>query len=151
MSEHKINLSWKRTSSDFAYKNYNREHTVTFKGGAQIGMSAAPQFLGKAEFIDPEEMFVAAYSSCHMLTFLAIASKKGLIVESYVDSAVGHLRPNENGKLALTHIELHPVISFAGTTPTAAELEHMHELSHKECFIANSAKVIGSVGPHQAP
>jgi organic hydroperoxide reductase OsmC/OhrA len=147
MSEHKIALSWNRTSPDFAYKSYNREHKIAFKNGVQVDVSAAPAFLGKAEFIDPEEMFVAAYASCHMLTFLAIAAKKNLIVDSYEDHAVGHLRKNDEGKLAITHIELFPVVVFSGSKLGSDELARMHELSHQECFIANSSKVTGTVHP----
>lgn len=147
MSEHKASLSWNRTSADFDYSSYNREHKISFENGVQIEASSAPAFLGKAELIDPEEMFVAAYSSCHMLTFLAIAAKKRLVVESYTDSAVGYLEKNDDGKLSITRIELCPVVSFSGTTPSAAELAHIHERSHEECFIANSTKVMGSVRP----
>lgn len=149
MSEHKASLAWNRTSADFEYSSYNREHKISFENGVQIEASSAPAFLGKEEFIDPEEMFVAAYASCHMLTFLAIAAKKRLIVDSYTDSAVGYLEKNEDGKLSITRIELFPVVAFSGTTPNAAELAHIHERSHEECFIANSTKVMGSVRPQR--
>jgi organic hydroperoxide reductase OsmC/OhrA len=147
MSEHKITLKWDRESEDFAYKTYNREHSVSFKNGKTIELSAAAEFLGKPSFIDPEEMFVAAYASCHMLTFLAIAAKSRIIVDSYEDSAVGYLEKNAQGKLAITRIELFPKISFEGETPSAEKLAELHRLSHDECFIANSSTVAGSVHP----
>lgn len=145
MSEHKISLTWRRESPDFSYQNYNREHLVHFKNGKTMEVSAAAQFLGKPGFIDPEEMLVAAYSSCHMLTFLAITARKRLVVDSYEDAAVGYLEKNSVGKLAITRIELSPNIVFASDTPSPEELKKMHERSHEECFIANSCNIIGTV------
>ncbi len=102
--------------------------------------SAAVKYLGNAERVDPEEAFVASLSSCHMLTFLAIASKKRFVVQAYVDDAVGHMEKNADGKLAVTRVELHPKPVFTGDQPTDAQLRAMHDLAHAECFIANSVK-----------
>jgi len=139
MSEHKAKITWKRTSDDFRYDNYNRDHDWAFEGGVQVPASAAAAYLGSAERVDPEESFVASLSSCHMLTFLAIAAKKRMVVDSYVDEAVGFMKKNERGKLAVTHVELRPQIVFSGEKiPTSEQIEKMHHLSHEECFIANS-------------
>jgi organic hydroperoxide reductase OsmC/OhrA len=73
-----------------------------------------------------------------MLTFLAIAAKKRLVVDSYVDHAVGEMAKNEAGRLAITKVTLNPVITFAGEAPDEAALERIHHLSHEQCFIANS-------------
>jgi organic hydroperoxide reductase OsmC/OhrA len=76
-----------------------------------------------------------------MLTFLAIAARKRLVVDSYEDQAIGHMERNESGRLAVTRVELHPKIMFAeGVIVDAGTLEKMHHLSHEECFIANSIK-----------
>jgi organic hydroperoxide reductase OsmC/OhrA len=89
--------------------------------------------------VDPEAALVAALSSCHMLTFLALAANKGFVVESYEDAAVGHLEKNAQGKFAVTRVDLHPKIAFGGAKqPAAADLEWLHDKAHKECFIANS-------------
>jgi organic hydroperoxide reductase OsmC/OhrA len=89
--------------------------------------------------VDPEAALVAALSSCHMLTFLALAANKGFVVERYEDAAVGHLEKNAAGKLAMTRVELHPSITYGGAKqPTAEDLDWLHEKAHKECFIANS-------------
>jgi organic hydroperoxide reductase OsmC/OhrA len=84
-----------------------------------------------------------------MLTFLALASNKGFVVDRYEDSAVGHLEKNAAGKMAVTRVELHPRILFGGTkTPAQADLDWLHDKAHKECFIANSVttdvKVVAS-------
>jgi organic hydroperoxide reductase OsmC/OhrA len=100
---------------------------------------AAPAYLGNPQRVDPEAAFVAALSSCHMLTFLALASNKGFVVDSYEDAAVGHLEKNASGKLAITRVELHPKIVYSGAKqPVAADLDWLHDKAHKECFIANS-------------
>lgn len=138
MSEHCASLTWTRQSHDFLYQNYNREHRWSFEGGQTIMASAAPEYLGKKEFVNPEEAFIASIASCHMLTFLAVASKKGLIVESYSDKASGILEKGENNKFYMTRITLKPDIVFKASSLDKAVVDHMHELAHASCFIANS-------------
>ena len=139
MSEHKANVIWARNGADFGYKTYPRDHVWRFPNGVEVPGSAAPAYLGNPQRVDPEAAFVAALSSCHMLTFLALASNKGFVVDSYEDAAVGHLEKNANGKLAITRVELHPAIVYSGAKqPAAADLEWLHDKAHKECFIANS-------------
>ena len=139
MSEHKANVIWSRNGADFGYKNYPRDHVWRFPNGVEVPGSAAPAYLGNPQRVDPEAAFVAALSSCHMLTFLALASNKGFIVDSYEDAAVGLLEKNANGKLAITRVDLHPNIVYSGAKqPVAADLDWLHDKAHKECFIANS-------------
>ncbi len=147
MSEHRTALTWTLESGGFSYKEYNREHEVRFAGGHSLRGSSAPDYLGKAEHPNPEEMLVAALSSCHMLTFLAVASKRGFIVARYEDHAVGYLEKNANGKLAITRAVLKPKVTFLEKTPDAEQLDRMHETSHKECFIANSVMTKITVEP----
>jgi len=138
MSEHRATINWKRESEGFDYSEYNRNHTWRFENGIELPASAAVQFLGDVDRLDPEEAFVAAISSCHMLTFLAICARKKITVNSYSDHAVGYMERNERGKLAITRVRLCPKIACIGTTLNADRLRHMHHLSHQECFIANS-------------
>ena len=139
MSEHVVDVSWTRGEHEFTYESYNRDHEWRFDGGVTVPGSANPAYLGTdSGTVDPEEAFVAALSSCHMLTFLAIAAKKRLVVDSYVDHAVGVMAKNEAGRMAVTRVTLHPEIVFAGEAPDEAALDRLHHLSHQECFIANS-------------
>ncbi len=139
MSEHHAIVIWRRTSADFTYDSYNRAHEWRFKGGVIIPATAAVAFRGDADRVDPEEAFVASLSSCHMLTFLAIAARKRLGVDSYEDNAVGYLEKNANGKLAITRAVLHPSVRFtAGVSVSRGDLEALHHASHAGCFIANS-------------
>jgi organic hydroperoxide reductase OsmC/OhrA len=138
MSEHKATVRWSRGGKDFTYKTYSRDH-VWIANGNEIPASAAPAYLGNPQRVDPEAALVAALSSCHMLTFLAVAAIGGFVVESYEDEAVGHLEKNAAGKMAITRVELRPKIAFGGAKqPTPADLERLHDKAHKECFIANS-------------
>src|SRR5947208_1589424 len=141
MSEHKITLTWKRGDLAFEYQEYSRDHTWKFDGGHEMQASAAPAYLGNPKLVDPEEAFVASLSSCHMLTFLAIAAKQKFVLDEYVDEAVGHMEKNADGKMAITKVELHPKLKWgADKTPSAEELDKMHHLAHENCFIANSVK-----------
>jgi organic hydroperoxide reductase OsmC/OhrA len=146
MSEHQATISWDRGSDDFSYEAYSRDHLWEFENGVKIAASAAPGFRGSIENVDPEEAYVAALSSCHMLTFLAIAARKRFVVNSYTDSAVGYLEKNEDGKLAITRVTLRPKVSFAEEAcPSSEGLERLHHLAHAECFIANSVHTSISV------
>ena len=103
--------------------------------------SAAPAYLGNPKLVDPEEAFVSALASCHMLTFLAASCKKKFLLDEYVDEAVGHMEKNAEGKLAITRVELHPKLKFSGENqPTEKDIEEMHHFAHENCFIANSVK-----------
>ena len=148
MSDHAATIDWNRAGRDFTYESYDRDHTWTFAGGAVVKASAAPGFRGSPELIDPEEAFVASLSSCHMLTFLALAAKAKFVVDRYTDRAVGHLEKNDQGRLAVARVELAPVIAFAGDAPTAEELAELHHKAHDRCFIANSVKTHVTVEPH---
>jgi organic hydroperoxide reductase OsmC/OhrA len=145
MAEHKIQLNWQKGDVPFTYDAYPRNHRIVFKNGEAQTFSAAPAYRGDASKGDPEDMLVAALSSCHMLSFLAIAAKKKFVMTSYEDDAVGYLE-NEGGKLWMTRVILHPKIVFENA-PDAATLEQMHHLAHEACFIANSVKTDVRVDP----
>jgi len=146
MPEHKARLTWTRGETEFTYDTYPRDHEWLFEGGVRVPASATPEYLGNAERVDPEEAFVAALSSCHMLTFLAVAAKRRFVVDAYEDEAVGHLEKNEEGKLAITRVILHPKVMFGGDKqPTEEQIATMHKQSHEQCFIASSVKTAVSV------
>ncbi|MGD8112730.1 OsmC family protein [Vibrio sp. TRT 17S01] len=146
MSEYTAVVSWQRQAAEtFTDNKYSRAHQWEFDGGVIVPASASPHIvplpLSVEENVDPEEAFIAALSSCHMLVFLSIAAKRNYVVEQYVDSAVGVLEPDENGKTAVTKVALRPSIHFSGERkPTYEQLEKMHHVAHENCFIANSVK-----------
>ena len=148
MSEHHVMINWKRETPDFAYESYNRDHDWQFDAGVTVRASANPAYLGSKNCVDPEEAFVASLSSCHMLTFLALAAKKRYVVDGYRDQAVGVLAQDAAGNLAMTNVTLRPRVMFGGEKqPTAAELRQLHDRAHHACFIANSVKTEVVVEP----
>src|ERR1044071_6041954 len=110
--------------------------------------SAAPAYLGDPKRVDPEEAFVASISSCHMLTFLAIACKKRFVLDEYHDDAVGHMEKNAEGRLAITRATLRQRLKFSGEKqPTPQEIEEMNHGARDQCFIANSVRTEVKVEP----
>lgn len=94
-----------------------------------------------AAAVDPEEAFVASLSSCHMLWFLWVAARRGFVVESYRDEAVGVMSKNAEGKVAMTRVTLRPEVHYAGDRQPTAEEEHaLHEEAHDRCNIASSVR-----------
>jgi organic hydroperoxide reductase OsmC/OhrA len=145
MSEHHYTaeIRWERGEAAFTDNRYSRAHLWRFDGGIEVPASSSPQVV-RLPFsieaaVDPEEAFVAALSSCHMLSFLYVAAKRGFRVDSYLDAALGALSKNSAGKLAMTSVTLHPKVAFSGDKrPSRAELDELHHQAHEECFIASS-------------
>lgn len=141
MSEHSVHVHWDRITPGFDYDTFDRTHTLTFGGGLGVTASSAPDFLGRKEFANPEEMLAAAVASCHMLTFLAIAAKSRYTVDDYEGESVAILDKNPEGRLAVVKIILRPKVKFSGDRqPNADQLEKLHEKAHQNCFIANSVR-----------
>ena len=148
MSEHRANVAWHRGDQDFDPATYSRVHSWRFDGGATVAASSAPEFQGDPSAVDPEEAFVAALSSCHMLFFLVLAAKRKLVIDHYEDDAVGTMTHNADGKTAITEVVLRPKITFApGIEPPAEQLEKLHHRAHDLCFIANSVRTEVRVEP----
>jgi organic hydroperoxide reductase OsmC/OhrA len=145
MAEHKATITWKGGSGDFLKGQFSREHTWNFDGGLSVPASAAPSVvpppLSNPAGVDPEESFVASLSSCHMLTFLFLAYRKGIQVESYEDEAVGLMAKGENGVPWVSQITLNPKIAYGGEKRLTHEEEgELHRQAHHYCYIANSVK-----------
>lgn len=135
-------VSWKRhEATPFNAKSYDRTHDVQFGGGSMISASSAPEFLGKRELPNPEELFTASISSCFMLTFLYWAALKGLVIDEYSSEATGTLAKNEEGKMAMTEVIIKPSIIFSeNKNPDAAVLDELFKKAHDNCFISSSVK-----------
>jgi len=142
MAIHTADISWTlKESDDFPKGRFGRGHSVSFDGGVTIPASASPHVVGKwavEAAVDPEEMLVAALSSCHMLSFLHVARLAGFAVAAYRDHAEGLIEEIAPGRQAVTKVVLHPRIEWAGPAPDKEKLEHLHHRAHEICFIANS-------------
>jgi organic hydroperoxide reductase OsmC/OhrA len=149
-------LEWQRNGQDFLDQRYSRAHEWIFDGGLRVPASSSPLSvplpMSVADNIDPEEALVAATSSCHMLFFLSIAARRGHVVESYADSAVGLLEKNAEGRVAFTNITLRPQIVFGGSAwPSEEEIAAIHHEAHEKCYIANSLKAEITIEPAIEP
>lgn len=146
MAEHRATIEWRTTATatDFIKGRYAREHAWTFDGGITVPASPSPSVVpspwSNAANVDPEEAYVASIASCHMLTFLWAASKRGFVVASYRDEAVGIVTKNERGKAWVSKVTLNPKIEWIENTPNAEQLAALHHAAHDDCFIANSVK-----------
>lgn len=145
MAEHTATIDWNQPSPDFLRGKYSREHSWAFDGGLTILASPSPAVVpapwSNPDHIDPEEAFVASLSSCHMLTFLHVASRKGFAVDRYRDEAVGITGKNDEGAYWVSAVTLRPKITYVGDdTPTPQEEQELHDLAHQQCFIANSVR-----------
>jgi len=145
MSTHTAEVRWERHASPFIDNRYSRAHEWRFDGGAVVPASSSPHVVrlpfSDPSCVDPEEAFIAALSSCHMLWFLGLAAKHGYVVDSYVDTALGAMQKNADGREAVTTVTLQPAIVFSGTkAPTAADVDALHHQAHDSCFLANSVK-----------
>jgi organic hydroperoxide reductase OsmC/OhrA len=145
MSDYTTIVTWSRDGAVFTDNRYSRRHRWLFDGGVEVAASSSPEVvpvpMSDAAAVDPEEAFVVSLSSCHMLWFLSIAAKRGFLVDSYRDDAVGVMAKDSSGKLAMTRVTLHPDVRFGGDQrPTAEAVAVMHHEAHEQCFIARSVK-----------
>ena len=147
MSRYTASVEWTRGDARFTDLRYNRRHVWRFDGGAEVPGSSSPHSgpvpYSDAEAVDPEEAFVAALSSCHMLFFLSIAAKRGHRIDQYVDEAEGFLEKDADGRMSMTRVVLHPRVVFSGERPaSSADIAAMHDEAHHACYIANSVRTV---------
>lgn len=142
--EYHATIVWRREGEDFSKGRYSRGHEWRFDGGVTVPASSSPLSVplpfSREDAVDPEEAFVAALSSCHMLTFIDLARRAGVVIESYEDEAVGVMERIAPQRMAITKVTLRPKIVFGSATPDKAKLDELHHQAHELCFIANSVK-----------
>ena len=144
MATYTAEIIWSRGDQKFIDNKYSRRHTLRFDGGIEVQGSSSPHVVplpySATDAVDPEECFVAALSSCHMLWFLSLAAGDGWRVDDYRDLAEGLMGRNAEGRLAVTRVTLRPQVTFAGPAPSREQLDALHHAAHDACFIANSVK-----------
>ena len=139
MSSFSIGLSWQRSTPDFDVKTFSRDHVWRLAGGQTVQGSSAPDFSGNPEMSNPEEALLAALSSCHMLTFLAIAAIRKLVVDSCEDEPVAELGKNAKGKTMVARMTMRPRVIFGGgMIPDADTVRELHKKAKENCFVGNS-------------
>lgn len=150
--QYRADILWTRGDALFTDRRYSRFHVWRFDGGLEVPASSSPFSvrvpLSRVDAVDPEEAFVAALSSCHMLFFLDFAARDGFVVDRYEDAAAGIMSENERGKLFVSKVTLNPAVVFTGARqPAERDVADLHHRSHDECYIANSVRTEVVLGP----
>jgi organic hydroperoxide reductase OsmC/OhrA len=151
MATHTATIDWQLHEGPFTDRRYSRAHQWRFDGGAVVSASSSPHVV-RAPYsdpagVDPEEAYVAAIASCHMLWFLDLACRDGWVVTHYVDAAEGRMAAREDGREWVEEVVLRPQVTFRDRQPTAEQLADLHHRAHAECFIANSIRTQVRVAP----
>jgi organic hydroperoxide reductase OsmC/OhrA len=123
-----------------SYRNYGRNYRVLVSGKPDLAGTADPAFLGQADKHNPEDLFLAAISACHMLSYLALCARSGIRVSAYEDRAQGRLVLDPNGSGRFEEVTLSPNVTIE-TPGNAAAATRLHDTAHEQCFIANSCRV----------
>ncbi len=122
-----------------SYAAYGRQYRVVIDGKPELAGSANPMFRGDAGRHDPEDLFIAAITSCHMLSYLALCARNGVRVVAYEDRASGTLALDPAGGGKFEEVTLRPIVTIADSERERAM--KLHETAHEQCFIANSCSV----------
>ncbi len=122
------------------YANYGRQHRILIDGKPDLEASADPMFKGDANTHNPEDLFLAAIASCHMLSYLALCAREGVNVVSYEDDVRGTLEFDGRGGGKFTEVVLRPQVTITAESDRELAL-HLHEKAHEQCYIAASCSV----------
>ena len=139
MTKISIDLSWKLGEGKMTPGNYSNQHQITLTPNIRITGDSAPDWRGNELNSNPEQTLAASLSSCHMMTFLALAAKMNWPVLSYTDNAIATLGKNSKGLMSVTKLELNPLVAFSDKfRVNPNEMKKMQDRAHRYCFIANS-------------
>jgi organic hydroperoxide reductase OsmC/OhrA len=139
--EHKysVTVTWTGNTGTgtSGYRSYERRHEISAEGKPTIGASSDAYFRGDRARWNPEELLVAALSSCHQLSYLHLCADAGIVVVEYVDHAEGLMTETPDGSAQFTRVMLHPKVTVA-TGSDVAKAKELHHEAHEKCFIARS-------------
>ena len=139
MSKISIDLRWKLEGGDMSPGKYSNKHEITFTPNTKIVADSAPDWRGNVLNTNPEQTLAASLSSCHMMTFLALAAKMKWPVKTYKDTAIATLGKNIKGLMSVTKIELNPKVEFSnGFSVDVSKMREVQDRAHRYCFISNS-------------
>ncbi|MFC5338753.1 OsmC family protein [Leucobacter denitrificans] len=136
--EYRVEVEWvgNRGTGTSGYREYGRELLIRAEGKAELEGSADPTFHGDRDRWNPEELLVTALAQCHMLSYLHMAVKAGVVVTAYRDEATGTMKQEGLGG-AFTEVTLHPVVTVQDASMVDAAMA-AHAEAYKVCFIARS-------------
>jgi len=137
--EYKTHMVWTGNLGEGTktYRSYKRNFTLTAPGKPELLGSSDHAFRGDADRYNPEDMLVAALSSCHMLSYLHLCAINDIVVTAYEDHASGTMEERPDGSGVFTHVQLNPKVTITPESD-AEKAESLHHKAHELCFIANS-------------
>lgn len=133
-----VRTEWRgnRGTGTSAYRAYARSNEITAPGKSHsIAGSAARAFHGEADRWNPEELLLAALSQCHMLSYLHVATRLGIVVTAYQDEAEATLEQVGDGG-SIVEAVLRPTVTISAGDPGQARSAHAE--AARLCFIATS-------------
>lgn len=150
MSEHTydVTVTWtgNRGPGTTGIRDYDRDLTIAAENHLDIEGTADPGYLGDPKRWNPEQLFTASISQCHMLWYLGLCSRRGVVVHEYVDRAVGTMVAEPTGRARFTQVVLRPRI-VVGAQDQVESATSLHDKAHEMCFIAQSVNFPVSVEP----
>jgi len=120
-----------------AYDAYDRTWSIETPDKPVIHCSNDPLLGGDPSLPNPEDLLLSSLAACHMLWYLHLASRAGVVVKAYRDAPVGVGATAPNGAGRFLRATLRPHIEVAA----GADLERadaIHHEIHRYCFIARS-------------
>lgn len=136
---YKLTLKWtgNKGTGTSSYRSYDRNHDILIDNKITINGSADPTFHGDKTVHNPEDLLLASLSACHMMSYLHVCVKNGIIVTDYIDNATGIMVVNDDGSGHFIEVTLNPIVTISDKSQFAIANE-LHKEANKLCFIANS-------------
>lgn len=146
--DYDVTITWtgNRGQGTTGIRDYDRDHLIEADGPEVIAGTADPNFLGDPKRWNPEQLFTASISQCHMLWYLGICARAGVVVHEYVDDAIGTMSSAPGNKAVFTKVVLRPRI-VVGAEDQVAQARELHAKAHDMCFIAQSVNFPVTVEP----
>lgn len=136
---YKLTLKWtgNKGTGTSSYRSYDRNHDILIDNKITIKGSADPTFHGDKTVHNPEDLLLASLSACHMMSYLHVCVKNGIVVTDYIDNATGIMKVNDDGSGYFTEVTLNPIVTISDET-LLDKANELHTEANKLCFIANS-------------
>jgi len=136
---YKLTVKWtgNKGTGTSSYRAYDRNHEILVEGKTTISGSADPTFHGDKTVHNPEDLLLASLSACHMMSYLHVCVKNGIVVTDYIDEATGIMVVNDDGSGHFIEVTLNPVVTITDKT-LLEKANELHKEANKLCFIANS-------------
>ncbi|WP_269225009.1 OsmC family protein [Flavobacterium eburneipallidum] len=136
---YKLTLKWtgNKGTGTSGYRAYDRNHEIIIEGKTTLLGSADPTFHGDKTVHNPEDLLLASLSSCHMMSYLHVCVKAGIVVTDYVDNATGIMVVNADGSGRFIEVNLNPIVTITDESQLTKANE-LHTEANQLCFIANS-------------